>query len=103
MVARSVIVECDCAADEPRRGLMVPRLIREHAKQMQCVGVLRLNGNDLPVKRFRLTKSPRLVVLDGGSESFGNGRHITQAENPPRIVIGACNGPAFRNDTVSGS
>src|ERR1700689_4265068 len=32
VVASRVIVQCDRAADEPRRGLMMPRLIREYAK-----------------------------------------------------------------------
>src|ERR1700722_19204116 len=54
---------------------------------MQRVRVLRLNCNDLPVERFRLTKSPGPVVVDGGSKYFGVGHYATQAENPPRIAI----------------
>jgi hypothetical protein len=39
-------------------------LLRDHAKQMQRVGVLRLLRNDLTAKRFRLSKIPRSVVLE---------------------------------------
>ena len=88
VVLRGVAVECDGTADELRCGVVMPGLMRDHAKEMQRVSVLRLHGNDLPAERFRFTKSPRSVVLDGGSKSFGSAHHIAQAENPTLIAIG---------------
>jgi hypothetical protein len=57
VVPRGVIVESDCAAEKFCSGLIMFGLMRDHAKQMQCVSVLRLHGNYLPANRLCLSKA----------------------------------------------
>jgi hypothetical protein len=56
---------------DPLNGVLLPAcLVRNQAERVHDIRVVRLDGEDLPVKRFRLRQAPRGVVLKSGLESL---------------------------------
>ena len=52
------------------RFFMIALLVRQDAEQIQSIGVIRLLGEDLVVKRLGFGQSPGAMVFDGGIEQL---------------------------------
>src|SRR5882724_12411507 len=68
-------VQYDCPQDVLDGNLVLPHLGGDDSEQMQGIGMIRINGEDLPVKLLSSLKLPGLMMLDGNRESFGNRCH----------------------------
>jgi hypothetical protein len=47
-------------------------LAGQHAEQLVCFGMARINMDDLPAQLLRLAQVPCQLMLDGKGKSFGN-------------------------------
>src|SRR5262249_19880963 len=73
--ARIAPFSLDRRADVLDRRIMPPRLIRDDTNQVQSVGLLGVDGQDLAVELLGQREPPRLMVSDGCGEEFIKGRH----------------------------
>jgi len=55
--------------------LVLARLVSNHAEEVNRIGMIRLDREDLPVDRLGSLHSPALVVLDRNRKCFRNRHH----------------------------
>jgi hypothetical protein len=65
-----VRVQADGAFNQIHGLLVLAKLMRDDARQVQRLGVIRLQGENLLVKRFGRSQPPRLMVLQGQGQDF---------------------------------
>ena len=63
-------LEGDDPTDQIHRHVIASRLIGNHSQTVHRIGMLRLLGQDLPVKLLGLAQAPGLVVLQGQIEGL---------------------------------
>jgi hypothetical protein len=68
-------IQFDCPIDVDDGNLVLTHLEGNESQQMQCVGLIRIDCEDLPVNLLGSLKSPRLMMLDGHLKGFGNRCH----------------------------
>ena len=56
-------------------GGVLARLRGDHAEEMHCVGLIRLDLENLPIDFLGGLQPPRLVVLDRNRQGFGSRCH----------------------------
>ena len=61
MEIRNATIACDGLADQVNRGLVVPGLMRDDAEEMQAIGVVGIDGKDLPVTVLGLLEPASLM------------------------------------------
>ena len=76
-------------ANPLHRNLGPAGLVRDHAEEVQGVGVGGLRGEDLAVERLGLRELPGLVMLEGQGEGLlrGHGRGAEVAAHHRRHII----------------
>ena len=75
MEDRHVPVQADCPSDALDGHLVLPDLVRNHTQKMQRVGLIGLDGEDLPVDLLGSLQLPSLVVLDRHRQCLGDRCH----------------------------
>ena len=61
----------DCLSNVLDGNRMLPHLAGDDADQMQGIGMLRLDGEDLPINLLGRLQPPRLMVLDCNASASG--------------------------------
>ena len=67
-----IAVQSNRLADQGRGNIVAPALMGEDPQKMQTLGVVRIDGENLPIMSFRFAKITGLVELARKVEQFGD-------------------------------
>jgi len=73
-----VRVEKECLANPLHGKVIVAGLVGNDAEEVECSGMVGLDGKDAPVERLGLRQSPGLMVLEGQGEGLWDRDHGSQ-------------------------
>ena len=62
--------DLDGALEQRQRPRRLPMLRRQHAEQVQGVGIVRLIRQNAPIPRLRLRRAPGLVIVQGALKNL---------------------------------
>ncbi len=75
MEGHRTALQPDCPPDVLDGHLVFARLVGNHAEKMKRIGMIRLDGENLPIDLLGRLQAAALVVLEGHRQCLGNRRH----------------------------
>jgi hypothetical protein len=60
-------------ANHFKSDIVPPTLVRKHAQKMQCVAILRVGPQDLPIEQFRICQLSGTMLMDCIRQELMNG------------------------------